>query len=53
MSDPETAPTLPPVPATPAAAAAVAPTSSDSLDVEFSAPDLSADPLPLTQRKKT
>jgi serine/threonine-protein kinase len=28
------------------------PTSDQSIDVEFSAPDLSADPLPLTQRKK-
>jgi serine/threonine protein kinase len=50
VSDPETAPTLPPVPPTPAVPT---PTSDQSIDVEFSAPDLSADPLPLTNRKKT
>jgi serine/threonine protein kinase len=31
----------------------IPPTSNESIDVEFSAPDLSADPLPLTTRKKT
>jgi serine/threonine-protein kinase len=36
-----------------AAPAVTSPTSEQSIDVEFSAPDLSADPLPLTTRKKT
>jgi serine/threonine protein kinase len=49
--DLEKKPTRPPVPGVPPAPAPPPP-SDQSIDVEFSAPDLSADPLPLTQRKK-
>lgn len=55
--DLEKKPTRPPVPGVSAAPGDVPPVmaspSDQSIDVEFSAPDLSTDPLPLTQRKKT
>jgi serine/threonine-protein kinase len=44
--------TAPPGVAEPAAARPPAPPVDGSIDVEFSAPDLDADPLPLTTRKK-